>query len=373
MTKVYKIADHAITPLAEGTEENFRAVLEGRSKLCLHEGTFGVKEPFFASLFDREEIFRKAEAEGVRGYSFFETILILACKGAIEKSGIDASSRDTVFVISTIKGNVEALDGGSDDVLLANSAKRVAEFFHNPGSPVTVSNACISGLAALIQGQRILRRGGARNVVVAGAEVQSAFIVTGFQSLKALSPKQCMPFDAAREGLNLGEAGAAMVLGTSETDWELDGGAIRNDANHISGPSRVGEGSYNCLRAVVQDKDELAFISVHGTSTAYNDEMESIAIERAGLTDIPIGALKGYYGHTMGAAGILETIVSMKAVENGVVIGTRGFSGNLGVSRPVKVDAKNRKTSKQAFVKLLSGFGGVNAALLCRRKTGGAR
>ncbi|MCR5003188.1 MAG: beta-ketoacyl synthase [Bacteroidales bacterium] len=371
MTKVYRKSDEVLTPLGMGTEENFRAVLEGRSQLRLHEGTFGVKEPFFASLFDRDAIMAEALKKGIEGYSFFETIMILTADSAISKAGISASSPDTVFVFSTIKGNVDALEKGSEDVLLSSSAERVSRYFGNPNSPITVSNACISGLAALIQGQRILRGSRARNVVVVGAEVQSKFIVTGFQSLKALSPEQCKPFDAGRQGLNLGEAAAAMVLSTDPSDWELVEGAVRNDANHISGPSRTGEGSYNCLRAVVQDKEELAFISAHGTSTAYNDEMESIAIERAGLLDIPVGALKGYYGHTMGAAGILETAISMKAVENGTVIATRGFTGNLGVSRPVKVSNENGKTTRQAFVKLLSGFGGVNAALLCRR--GGGR
>lgn len=135
-----------------------------------------------------------------------------------------------------------------------------------------------------------------------------------------------------------------------------------NDANHISGPSRTGEGSYRCLQALDINKDELAFISVHGTSTLYNDEMESIAIDRAGLADVPLFSLKGIYGHTMGAAGVLETILSMQAVEHGVVFGTRGFE-NLGVSRPVSVSADSRTTNKQSFVKLLSGFGGCNAAM----------
>ena len=144
-----------------------------------------------------------------------------------------------------------------------------------------------------------------------------------------------------------------------------------NDANHISGPSRTGEGSYRCLQALDIDKVELAFVSVHGTSTLYNDEMESIALDRAGLSEVPMFSLKGIYGHTMGAAGVLETILSMQAVEHGVVYGTRGFD-TLGVSRQVSVSAEMRTTDKQSFVKLLSGFGGCNAAMKFRltRDTG---
>ena len=83
--------------------------------------------------------------------------------------------------------------------------------------------------------------------------------------------------------MNLGEAAAAIVLGSGESGWELVDGAVRNDANHISGPSRTGEGSYKALRYVLKhtSPEELAFVNVHGTSTLYNDEMEAIAIDRA--------------------------------------------------------------------------------------------
>ena len=143
-----------------------------------------------------------------------------------------------------------------------------------------------------------------------------------------------------------------------------------NDANHISGPSRTGEGSFRCLQALNLNRDELAFVSVHGTSTLYNDEMESIALDRAGLADVPMFSLKGIYGHTMGAAGVLETILSMQAVDDGCVLGTRGFE-ELGVSRSVRLSAQNGQTSKRSFIKLLSGFGGCNAAMLFRK--GGTR
>lgn len=140
-------------------------------------------------------------------------------------------------------------------------------------------------------------------------------------------------------------------------------GAIRNDANHISGPSRTGEGSFRAIKVVLGDvePEELALVSVHGTSTAYNDEMESIALTRAGLQNVPVNSLKGYFGHTMGAAGILETILSMASVDDGTVLGTRGYS-ECGVSCPLDISPEPRKTTKRAFAKLLSGFGGCNAA-----------
>ena len=143
------------------------------------------------------------------------------------------------------------------------------------------------------------------------------------------------------------------------------GGVVRNDANHISGPSRTGEGSFRALQVAMAESklkaNDLACLNVHGTATLYNDEMESIAIGRAGLAEVPVNALKGYYGHTLGAAGILETLLTMRALDDGQVPATRGFD-TLGVSVPLSVSSENRVVSKKAFVKLLSGFGGCNAA-----------
>ena len=362
MRKVVCMGESILSPLGATPAENFAAVCRGESALQRYEGIFGVHEPFVASLMDRDRW-------TVPGRTFFDSIVVEAARRAVEAAGIDPASPRTAFILSTIKGNIEFID--TQDVTLAASARRLADAFGNPNPAVVVSNACISGLAALLQGRRMLLSGGYYHVVVVGAEVQSRFIVTGFQSLKALSEAPCKPFDAARDGLNLGEAAAAVVLGFGEEGWELVDGAVRNDANHISGPSRTGEGSFKALRYVLKQTrpEELAFVNVHGTSTLYNDEMEAIAIDRAGLLDVPVNALKGTFGHTMGAAGILESILSMHAVEAGLVLPTRGFS-ERGVSRPVRVSAAAGQTDKRAFVKLLSGFGGVNGALLFRK--GGA-
>ena len=362
MRKVVCIGESILSPLGATPAENFAAVCRGESALQRYEGMFGVREPFVASLMDRG-------LWTAPGRTLFDSLVIETARRAVEAAGIDPASPRTAFVLSSIKGNIEFID--TQDVTLAASARRMADAFGNPNPAVVVSNACISGLAALLQGRRILLSGCYDHVVVVGAEVQSRFIVTGFQSLKALSEVPCKPFDAARDGLNLGEAAAAVVLGFGESGWELVDGAVRNDANHISGPSRTGEGSYKALRYVLKHTtpEELAFVNVHGTSTLYNDEMEAIAIDRAGLLDVPVNALKGTFGHTMGAAGILESILSMHAVDAGIVLPTRGFS-ELGVSRPVLVSAQAGATDKRAFVKLLSGFGGVNGALLFRK--GGA-
>ena len=287
---------------------------------------------------------------------------------------IDVTSQNTVLVLSTTKGNVEAIDrdyNGVGSEYLGDSAQRIAEHFGFTNTPIVVSNACISGLCAQIVAMRSLESGRYDTAVVVGADVQSRFIVSGFQSFKALSQEQCKPFDAERCGLNLGEAAATVIYQRTDSfndQWCALRGAIRNDANHISGPSRTGEGSYRAMRAVLDgfDINEVGLVNVHGTSTPYNDEMEAIALGRLGLDKTPINTLKGYYGHTMGAAGVLEAVMTMHALDHGVILATRGYN-NCGTSVPLDVSSSHRNTNAKAFVKLLSGFGGCNAAMLFKK------
>ena len=366
-----------ITPLGFSVEENFAAVMAGRSELRRYESLWNLPFPCFVSLIPDAVLDSAFDAEVAKeklpftSITKFEKITLLSAVKAVKQSNIDPNSDRVVFILSSTKGNVSLLSDETPDlerVTPAHTARVIADYFQNPNMPITVSNACISGLCAQIEAFRCLKSGQYDTAVVIGADVLSPFIVSGFQSLKALSDEQCRPFSANRKGLNLGEAAATVVYSVApdaDDGWRMLAGAVRNDANHISGPSRTGEGSFRALQSVLQESDltanELACLNVHGTSTLYNDEMEAIAINRAGLADVPVNAMKGYYGHTLGAAGILETLLTMRALEDGKVPATRGFD-ELGVSAPVRVTSQTIDTEKFAFVKLLSGFGGCNAA-----------
>lgn len=371
-----KVSDNIISPLGTTTEENYAAVKAGRSALRRYESTSDLPEPFFASLIDEDALaVEYAALGGLDGYTRFERRMILSVSKALRGTGINPASDDVMFIISSTKGNVELLDSAVDcegdrdwRERLGCSAEIVTGYFGNKNTPIVVSNACISGLCAQIAALRQLVDRKYETVIVTGSDVQSRFIISGFQSFKALSDEACRPFDAGRKGLNLGEAAATMIFTykiPGPDDWVLLRGTIRNDANHISGPSRTGEGSFRAIKAALGDiaPERLALVSVHGTSTAYNDEMESIALTRAGLKDVPVNSLKGYFGHTMGAAGILETILSMASVDDGTVLGTRGYS-ECGVSCPLSISPEARPTSGRMFAKLLSGFGGCNAAAI---------
>lgn len=375
---IYKIADNITSPLGFTTEENLNAVRQGRSRLRLHSGKWGLPEPFMASLFDEEEIENRfSETIGpTHAFTRFEQLALLSATQAIGQCAVDTRSPGCIFILATTKGNVALLDENhtaTDEprLNLAHTAQTIARHFDNPTTPLVVSNACTSGLCAEITAMRLLQSGAYHTAVVIGADTQSAFVVSGFQSLKALSPHPCRPFCENRMGLNLGEAAATIILRRADmpTDaWQLTRGAIRNDAYHLSGPSKTATGGRLALEAVCHDLDtrSLAVINAHGTATLYNDEMEAKAIALSGLAHTPVNGYKGCFGHTMGAAGVLETVLTMRSLDEGMILPTQGFD-ELGVSQPIQVVKTITPTHRRRFIKMMSGFGGSNAALLCQR------
>ena len=375
------IATNIISSLGFTTDENYENVKRGISGIKHYdEGTFDLPEAFMGSLIDREKLNNEfAKISSKNSYTELEKAAILSVFTANKEAQIDLSGEKTIFILSTTKGNVDLLNDVDAEVknflplhlFLWHTAQLIAGFFGNNNTPIVVSNACISGAAAQITAMYELQFGNYDYAVVAGVDFLSKFIISGFQSFKALSPELCRPFDKDRCGLNLGEAAATIIFARkSETDAVcgdilLTDGAIRNDANHISAPSRTGDGAFLALRKVMKnsDPDDIAFINAHGTATPYNDEMEAVALTRAGLNAIPTNSLKGYFGHTLGAAGVLESIISIQALKDGIALKTCGYE-ELGVDNPLKITKDTIPVKKNRYIKMLSGFGGCNAVLL---------
>lgn len=375
----YIIADNIISPLGETSEENYLSVKAGRSGIRAYEpGTCNIPEGFYASLLfeDFETLALKSAQKAIaNAQKNIENAQkdIGNKQKAIGNAQLELKGKRTAFILSSTKGNIE------ENISLADSAQRIASQLGIDSKPIVVCNACISGLSALILGNRLIDSGLYDAAIVCGCDTPRQFILSGFQSLKALSPEPCRPFDMERMGLNLGEAAATLILSKNPiqgNSWRMGDGFIRNDAFHISTPSKTADGLYLSLQRTLESftkeisstckqtdlKEHLAFINAHGTATLFNDQMESVAIGRAGLSDLPANAYKSFWGHTMGAAGILETIISMKAIDDDTILGTRGFS-ELGVSGKMNICAENRPTDKKGFIKMLSGFGGCNATI----------
>jgi len=279
--------------------------------------------------------------------------------------------------LATTKGDIAALENGNaPGAALSVIADHVQRTYGFTKRPWVISNACASGTSAIAIAGAAIERGFVDHAVIIGVDVLSRFVLRGFQALHAVSEDPCLPFDAKRNGTSLGEGCAAVVLTKNASIFKdplgtFVGGGIAHDANHISGPSRTGEGLMRAIQCAMKRSNVNAsgihVINAHGTGTDYNDAMESIAFERCALSEVPLSGYKGWFGHTLGAAGVLESLLALHALNAGLVLRSEGLS-ELGVPSMVNVLTKDMKIEGDLLLKTSSGFGGCNAAILLRAK-----
>jgi 3-oxoacyl-[acyl-carrier-protein] synthase II len=296
---------------------------------------------------------------------------------------LPALAPDTLLIASTTKGGVDCLEriarglpAKPDDIPLPalGAALRRRLGLTTPG--FTVSAACASGSSALGRGARLIASGAAASVLVVGFDALSEFIFSGFSALQALSHGPCMPFDRGRSGLTLGEGAAALLLASPdrarrqgcEPVGELLGWSASNDAVHITAPARDSRGLIQAIRAALAqagvEPGDVGGVSAHGTGTIYNDLMELNAFRAVfGERDVPVYGVKGALGHTLGAAGAIETVIALRALAAGVVPGTVGFKDpDPAAAGMVHQEPVPLRASRVLLTN--SGFGGVNAALV---------
>ncbi len=368
MRSVWAIADSVVSPLGVTSEENYQHVKRGISGITeVHNQAWSDQKLFVGKC-----IIPHHDQSITR----FEFLCTLALQEVLKQISLPAAR--TLFILSTTKGNVDELQHPAHQQIrpalhsTANFLQQQFGFKHG----LVVSNACISGVLALIAAKRWIESNHYDHAVVVGADVLSHFVISGFQSLQALSDEPCRPFDAHRKGINLGEAAAAMVVSAKpevlgfSPRIRLTGAGLSNDANHISGPSRTGHelsaAIGHALQAARLQPENIDFISAHGTATLYNDEMESKAFTHARLANIPTHSLKGHFGHTLGAAGLVEVVMGIKSMEHAETLPTCGYETH-GVSEEINICRKVEPRTIHQFLKTASGFGGCNAALVVER------
>ncbi len=211
MKPIFIVADNIVSPLGYTSTQNFARITRGETGVQQHSEAALSPVPVYAALFEKN-------AFGNGQYSKFEQLLIASISGALQNSHIDPADPETILIISTTKGNISLLETEpmtpelQNRLALHTSARVIGEHFKFGAAPLVISNACISGLLALITGMRLIQSGQYKHAVVAGADVISRFVLSGFQSFQAVSSGPCKPFDAARTGINLGEGAATVVL-----------------------------------------------------------------------------------------------------------------------------------------------------------------
>jgi 3-oxoacyl-[acyl-carrier-protein] synthase I len=390
MVDVFIGAENTITSLGFSTAELVEHILANRTGISPYPGGDLSPTPVALSLIDfqhLEALFRaflvkNPSALQADRFTRLEKLHILSISEVLKGSGVNIKDPRTLIILSTTKGNIDLLEKDRypaiepERLYLWKLAELLQTFFGNPNKPLVVSNACISGVLAILVGARLIKAGLYDHIIVTGGDLVTEFVVSGFQSFQALSPGPCKPFDRDRDGLSLGEGCSTIVLSRDHSRVGIPekiivaGGASSNDAHHLSGPSRTGEGLYLAIRRTLSETalkpGDLDYISAHGTATDFNDEMEARAFSRAGLDSVPVNSLKGYFGHTLGAAGVIESTLAIHSLKKNTLFKSAGFK-TPGTSRPINILSDHVSKECRCCLKTASGFGGCNGVLIFKK------
>jgi 3-oxoacyl-[acyl-carrier-protein] synthase-1 len=264
-----------------------------------------------------------------------------------------------------------------DTLDCAESTQNLASYFGLKPWMATLSTACSSSANALILGERLIRQGIVERAICGGCDAMSRFTVNGFLSLKNVDKEPCRPFDQNRMGLNLGE-GAGYLMLEKESDALARGAEIiavfsgysnSNDAYHPTAPSPDGAGAHRTMaqaldRAGLQP-GSIGYINAHGTATQNNDAAEGLAIERLFGTAAPhFSSTKPYTGHTLAAAGSIEAIFSIWAMEQGLAYPNLNFTTPMEELQIKPVSSLVNNLSIEHVLSNSFGFGGNNVSLI---------
>ena len=293
---------------------------------------------------------------------------------------------DALLILATTTGEIDILEkqvlegvGDAKESRLSFLLEKIKALTGINGEGEIISSACASSSAALGFASSLIQSGKHDCVLVVAADAVTEFVFSGFSSLMALDPDTAKPFDKNRAGLSLGE-GAGFILLMSQARaqqegrtilGEIAGWAVAGDANHMTGPSRDGSGLRRAIEQALVvagiTSDEVGAISSHGTGTVYNDSMEMKAYKSIFVKNsVPLYSIKGALGHTMGAAGLIETVIALRVLREKTIPATVGL-------RDVDPEAcewavrYNRPLEKGIILLNNSGFGGVNAALVLKQ------
>lgn len=327
---------------------------------------------------------RDPEQGDARAFLLADAAMREALEGTGSLRGASAvTARRRGLVLSTTKAEVTVLErvvcgeccsrAAQRHLLPALLASDLAAAHGIAGPVRSVSVACVSGLLALEQGVHMIQDDRVDLVCVVGVDLLSDFVLSGFTALRSLDPGGCRPFDVDRKGLSLGEgAGAAVLVRRADAPpaaLVVAGWGSSNDANHLTGPSRDGAGLAlamgRALRRAGVEAGQVDLVHMHGTGTAYNDLMEAMALRRVfGAQVPPFCSSKGLVGHTLGAAGLLETLICLAAARRQWLPGTPGLRTRDPAVPESVVAAPRPASGLRHLLKVNAGFAGTNAALV---------
>ena len=241
------------------------------------------------------------------------------------------------------------------------------------GPCITVATACSSSAKVFAQAARLIDAGLADAALVGGVDTLCGSVLFGFNSLQLVASEPCRPFDASRNGLSLGEAGGFALLeraNDGDTGLQLRGYGESSDAHHMSSPHPEGLGARLAMRDALAragiDASEVGYLNLHGTATPANDSIEAAAVASLFPDTLHASSTKGWTGHTLGAAGIVESTIALIALERGELPGMLGSATPDPACGPQIRFAPQRADIRYAMNNSF-GFGGNNCSLVFAR------
>jgi 3-oxoacyl-[acyl-carrier-protein] synthase II len=267
-----------------------------------------------------------------------------------------------------------------DRYLSGNVAAAVASLYGCSGPTLTVVNACSSGADAIGMAQAWIRQGLCDAAIAGGADELSLIPLAGFNALGIMSDEPCAPFDRDRRGLNLGEGAGVLFLETADSAIRrgvtpaltCTGYGTFGDAFHLTAPRDDGSGLEAAIRHALSDAnltpDDIGFVNAHGTATPTNDAVEGATLARIFGKGCRVSATKGYTGHTLGAAGGVEAVLTLLSLREGWIPASAGFVHG---DPAIPLEPVRTATTVQASYALSTSlaFGGNNSALIFGRCT----
>lgn len=335
-----------ITPIGFGKDENLASLRAGKDGLRRPEF---FKSKYASGLFfgevnaDEGTLRTMVDVNGLKGITRTDLLAMYAFAEAVSDAGLGAdvlSDRETAFISASTVGGMCLTNQLYDDSNLKSSSSEYLESYSASAHALqicrkyglrglvdVINTACSSSANAVMNGARLIRTGRAKRVVVGGVDSLSKYTVNGFNSLQILSPEKCKPFDAGRQGLNLGEAAGYLVLEAEalangkQVYAHVCGYGNSNDAFHASSMSDNATGILKAMRDAVEmasiEPGCIGYINAHGTGTQNNDQVELTGFQSFFEKVPPFSSTKSFVGHTLGAAGAIEAIYAALSLVHG--------------------------------------------------------
>lgn len=393
MSKIFVTGYGSISAIGDNVEQTFDSLVEkkhGVSPISILETEH--KDEFLLA----EVKYTNNELANILGinnkektYTRTSLLAMIGAKEAFQKANLAENTHLRTGVISANTG------GGMDTTeryyktkiseqivdfaithSCGDSTEKIAEFLGIKGFTSTISTACSSSANAIIYGARLIKHGRLDRVIVGGVDSMSKFTLNGFNTLMILDRQHCQPWDEKRRGLNLGEGSGYLVLESEKAVnesqkkvyGELTGFANANDAYHQTASSPEGNGATLAMSKAIESANlkpsDISYINVHGTGTANNDQSEGTALRNVFDKVPPFSTTKAYTGHTLGAAGGIEAIFSILAINNNIIfpclnIETAIEEFDFKPETEVRTDIEVHHVLSNSF-----GFGGNNTSLI---------